>query len=155
MAKGFGSHSTRARVCLEGQAARSRHGCARSRRAEEARKPQWTWRQQVCNMNLTSTRTSRYIYICHTQKAIEPSLDQFVKFRILGYCSTFYFYLAISAQSWINQTQNVILVISNQTVQLVFFCLHLILRARIARFDVMDTVALFGKNFRELNKGQQ
>jgi hypothetical protein len=36
MAKGFGS---RAFVCLEGQAARSRHGCARSRRAEEARKP--------------------------------------------------------------------------------------------------------------------
>ena len=38
-------------------------------------------------------------------------------------------------------------------MQLVFFRLHLILHARIARFDVMSTVALFGKSFRELNKG--
>ena len=41
--------------------------------------------------------------------------------------------------------------ISNQTVQLVFFRLYLMLYARIARFDVMVTVALFGKFF--LTKG--
>ena len=40
-------------------------------------------------------------------------------------------------------------------MQLVFFRLHLMLHARIARFDVMGTVALFGKTFRELNKGER
>ena len=50
----------------------------------------------------------------------------------------FRFYLTISVQSQINQAQNVRLVIFNQTVQLVFFFrLHLMLQARIARFDVM------------------
>ena len=55
--------------------------------------------------------------------------------------------MAFSVLSWTNYAQNVRLAISNQTVQLVFFRLHLMLRARIARFDVMATVALFGKLF--------
>ena len=45
------------------------------------------------------------------------------------------------------ETQNVRIVISNQTVQLVFFRLHLMLHARIAKFDAMATVAFFGKTF--------
>ena len=36
-------------------------------------------------------------------------------------------------------------------MQLVFFRLHLMLHIRIARFDVMDIVALFMKSFVELS----
>ena len=49
---------------------------------------------------------------------------------ILGLLQYVCFYLANSVQTWINQVQNVRLVISHQTVQLVFFRLHLILHAR-------------------------
>ena len=41
--------------------------------------------------------------------------------------------------------------ISNQTVQLIFFRLHLMLYARIVRFDVMAAVALFENLVLELN----
>ena len=59
-----------------------------------------------------------------------------------------------SVFSWVNFGiwVTVHLAISNQTVQLVFFRLYLMLHTRIARFDVMDTVALFGNLGLELNK---
>ena len=44
--------------------------------------------------------------------------------------------------------------IFNQIVQLIFFRLHLILHAHIARFNVITTVALFGK-FLETKHSQQ
>ena len=62
-----------------------------------------------------------------------------------GYCSTFVFIWQLVFNHGLIRLKTVRLVISNQTVQLVFFHLHLMLHARIARFDVMATAALFRK----------
>ena len=80
---------------------------------------------------LTALLDLKKVQKCQIQKATKkavallmPKFVQFlfswVKFRSLGTVA-FYFYLAISVQLQTNQAQNVRLMISYQTVQLVFF----------------------------------